>query len=79
MSDAELNRLKWRCRRGVKELDLLFGRILSDHYPAFSEQQKVLFTQFLETPDPVIMDWVMRRSDDYPEAFAFVVDLLTQK
>ena len=52
------SQLVWRCRRGVRELDVLFGRFLESDYPALSDDQKLIFQRLLEVQDPVIMDWL---------------------
>ena len=75
----DYKRLKWRCRRGVKELDLLLQDILDNQFTDFDTDQRRAFSEFLETPDPVILDWVMRRSDQFPARFGFIVKLLTSR
>ena len=30
--DRDFSRLRWRCRRGMLELDLLLGRFVNEHY-----------------------------------------------
>jgi antitoxin CptB len=57
----ELARLKWRCRRGMRELDFLLGRYLQEHYPRASPEEQAAFGKFLELPDPVILSWVTGR------------------
>lgn len=46
--------LRWRCRRGMKELDLLLGHYLEHDWPAASSEDRGLFGRFLELPDPEI-------------------------
>jgi antitoxin CptB len=37
----EIGRLRWRCRRGMKELDVLLTRYVDEHYAqASSEDQR---------------------------------------
>ncbi len=52
------SQLHWRCRRGVRELDVLFTRFVNEHYPNLSDKEKVTFQGMLEIQDPVIMDWL---------------------
>jgi len=54
--------LRWRCRRGVRELDLLLSRFLETDYPELDEQGQDAFARFLEIQDPVIMDWLFGRA-----------------
>lgn len=56
-SDAvEMARLRWRCRRGLLELDIVLGRFIPEHYAALSDAQKVEFDILLDLPDTVLWD-----------------------
>ena len=59
MSEIELRRLKWGCRRGLLELDLIFERYFRSNTP------DPLLADLLELPDNDLLDIVMGRSDDY--------------
>ena len=52
------SQLVWRCRRGVRELDVLFGRFLESDYPTLSTNEQLVFQRLLDVQDPVIMDWL---------------------
>ena len=54
--------LVWRCRRGIRELDVLFGGFLEAQYPTLSHEQQLSFELLLEQQDPLIMDWLFGRS-----------------
>jgi len=45
-------RLLWRCRRGLKELDVLLERFARRHYPSASAPERAAFEQLLELSDP---------------------------
>lgn len=51
----EYAKLEWRCRRGMRELDLLLGRFLKSQYNSLTDVDRDLFTQFLEEPNEKIM------------------------
>ncbi len=57
------SQLHWRCRRGVRELDVLFTRFLRDHYPLLSVEQQATFHEMLDVQDPVIMDWLFGKQE----------------
>lgn len=59
MEQSDLNRLRWQCRRGMLELDLLLGRFLDEGYPKLDAAGQGLFERFLAHPDPVLYDWLM--------------------
>jgi antitoxin CptB len=57
-SPHELQRLRWQCRRGLLELDLLFARFLETHYAELNSEQRGNFRRLLEFPDPTLLAWV---------------------
>jgi antitoxin CptB len=65
-------RLRWRCRRGMKELDLLLTRYLDDSWPAASPAERAAFEAFLELPDPDIAGLLLGHAESPPEFSALV-------
>jgi antitoxin CptB len=57
--DEEARRLLWRCRRGMKELDVLLERFVRRELPGASTQQRQTLTRLLELPDPVLVDYLL--------------------
>lgn len=51
MSDGELKALRWRCRRGMRELDQLFERWLDRRWEQASDAERAVFRRLLETED----------------------------
>jgi antitoxin CptB len=54
--DEEGRRLLWRCRRGMKELDILLERYVRSQVAQASPQDRATLDQLLELPDPVLAD-----------------------
>ena len=48
---SEIPKLRWRCRRGMKELDLVLTRYLDQCYPTAPEAERAAFRQVLEMQD----------------------------
>ncbi|CAN4278922.1 antitoxin CptB [Pseudoxanthomonas sp. CF385] len=57
--DPELKRIRWRCRRGMRELDQLFGRYLDRSWATESEPQRVVFLRLLDCEDDKLWRWFM--------------------
>lgn len=57
-SANDLQRLRWQCRRGLLELDLLFGRFLAECYPKLTAARQEDFRRLLEYPDPTLLSWI---------------------
>lgn len=55
MDSAELGRLRWRCRRGAKELDLCLQAWLEHRYAGATPAQQAAFRRLLELPDPDLL------------------------
>jgi antitoxin CptB len=60
-------RLRWRCRRGMRELDVLLLRYLDNEYPQAEPAQRRGFERLLELQDPVIMALLTGRESADPE------------
>lgn len=58
MSDAGLKRLRWRCRRGMRELDQLLGWYLDVRYEKVDDATKGAFSTLLEEQDPQLWNWL---------------------
>ena len=57
--DRTLQRLEWRCRRGMKELDLLLLRYLRDRHEHAASDERAAFAEFLELPDPDLVRYLI--------------------
>ena len=54
-------RLRWRCRRGMRELDVLLERYLQQRYAVAPAAEQHAFESLLELPDPQLFAYLMRR------------------
>ena len=60
--DPRIARLRWRCRRGMRELDSLLLRFVDAEAVRLSEAELVTFEGILELPDPVLHSYLLGRS-----------------
>lgn len=58
-----LERVRWRCRRGLLELDILLGRFVDAHYAKLSEAEVQTFEALLDMPDNPLWDMISGRQD----------------
>jgi antitoxin CptB len=68
--------LIWRCRRGVRELDVLLDRYLKAQYLQLNTVQKEAFERLLEEQDPLIMDWLFMKSHPKDKGILFIINQL---
>ena len=57
--ELEARRLLWRCRRGMRELDILLERFARDGLPRASEEEWRAFTELLALPDPALAGYLL--------------------
>jgi antitoxin CptB len=57
--DPEIKRLRWRCRRGMRELDQLMLRYLDQRWPIADDSERKLFLQLLDCEDDKLWRWFM--------------------
>lgn len=79
MSDeTELKQLRWRCRRGMKELDQLLVRYIERCYPAADALERAAFQRLLGCEDDALWRWFLSRErPDDPELEAIVQRILS--
>lgn len=71
--DRELARLRWLCRRGMKELDVLLEAYLEREWHAAGESERAAFQRLLEFQDPQLWDWLSGRQTPAEKELADVV------
>ena len=53
------NKLRWQCRRGLRELDYLLVNYLEQHYPAASLAEQQNFSRLLALEDDVLQAYLL--------------------
>ncbi len=64
MDAVERNRISWKCRRGLLELDLVLARFLKNN-SLQQEEEAEAFRALLDLPDNDLWDIVIGRSDRF--------------
>lgn len=59
MENSIPSKLLWRCRRGMKELDLLLIPFAQNCYSDLSVPEQGVFDELLGEPDPVLYAWLL--------------------
>jgi antitoxin CptB len=58
-SDPMRSRIRWRCRRGMLELDLVLKAFVERHLATLEPHKLEVFGTLLERPDPELLDYFM--------------------
>ena len=60
--DPHLSRLRWRCRRGMRELDVVLARYLEGDYSQATAAERRAFEALLEMQDPDLFGFLIGRT-----------------
>jgi len=53
-----MGRMRWKCRRGMLELDLMLLKFLDEQFLQLTAAEKDDFERLLEMPDPVLQEYL---------------------
>ena len=71
--DRDFSRLRWRCRRGMLELDLLLGRFVNEHYRELDGAGRTALSRLLDMPDSELLICLQGQADPAdPELLSLV-------
>ncbi|MDJ0911654.1 MAG: succinate dehydrogenase assembly factor 2 [Woeseiaceae bacterium] len=79
MTDPEFSRLRWQCRRGMRELDALLVGWLEDRYPTASDSEKSAFQELLTVSDPELVGYLLKKEAPRSEPIAAVVRQILER
>ena len=60
---ADSDRIRWRCRRGLLELDLVLDAFLREELDRLTPDELTGFARLLDASDNDLWDWVSARGD----------------
>lgn len=74
-----LARLRWACRRGMLELDVLLMPFVEEAFGDLNEDDKVLFERLLTSDDPDLYAWFMGHQPCEDKELARMVDIIIKR
>ena len=70
---AIIAKLRWRCRRGMRELDVILSHWLDYEFEQSLPEQQSAFIALLECEDDQLWDWLTGRAEpEQPQLAGFV-------
>lgn len=72
-------KLRWACRRGMLELDVLLAPFVEEGYDALNEQQRVDFERLLACDDPDLFAWFMGHGKSTDRAIQALIELILSR
>ena len=72
--NTEINKTKWKCRRGLRELDLLFRKYSENSLESLSEEDFAMFNSILDIEDQPLYDFIFKNEPlNSPEKESFIL------
>jgi len=69
-----LKRMRWRCRRGLLELDIFLQPFVALHYASLSDAEILAFDELLDMPDNTLWDMMTGRQQTDNQAQQALLD-----
>ena len=76
---ADFKRLKWHCRRGMLELDLLLEPFLEEEFNKLDEADKHRFYQLIQVEDQDMFTWFMQKETPKDPDLARIVKIILDR
>ena len=72
--NTEINKTKWKCRRGLRELDLLFRKYSENSLESLSKEDFEMFNSILDMEDQPLYDFIFKNESlNSPEKESFIL------
>jgi antitoxin CptB len=68
-----MSRLRWRCRRGMRELDVMLIRYLDRAWETASSAERGVFVELVELQDPDLFGYLVGRDTPVEESQRAVI------
>ena len=72
-----LNKLRWKSRKGIRELDILLQNYLDIHYSSLDSRDKKLFEEILEIDTYDLLNAISGKSS-YNEKYESIITQLSK-
>jgi antitoxin CptB len=72
-----LGKLRWRCRRGMRELDELLTRFVDEQYTSASAAHQAAFRNLLDSHDPLIYAYFLGRETPPDPVLSDLIERIT--
>lgn len=80
MITVNAKQIRWKCRRGMLELDYLLLNFFDRYYETLPANQKTLFSNLLDSSDVVLYQWLINRNaPEHPEFSKLIHQILLVK
>ena len=75
---SEADRIRWRCRRGMLELDLILQHFLDEQYPQLPPVEQQAFEALLQLQDEDLLEMISSGAEICERRFKGLIERLRQ-
>ncbi len=79
VDSLSFKRLKWHCRRGMLELDLLLEPFINDVFLTLDDEDKARFYTLIECEDQDLFLWLMQTEVPQDSDLARIVKIIVTR
>ena len=69
-------RLLWRCRRGIKEMDIILQEFINLSYDQLNDEDKNAFSKLLDEQDLDILNWIIGKDKPANDRLANIINII---
>ncbi len=73
---TDRSRLLWRCRRGIREMDIVLQTFLNESYDSLSDVDQNTFSKLLDEADLDILNWIMGKDKPDSDELMHLITLI---
>jgi antitoxin CptB len=77
-ADFNMARLRWRCRRGMREIDVLLNRYLDRAWETASPSERDAFLQLVDLQDPDLFGYLVGRATPAEESQRAIIACISR-
>jgi len=75
MNNMRISEVRWKCRKGIREVDILFSKYMEEVYQDLTAEQQKIFIEFIQQDTYEILD-ILVNNKSFDTKFTNIVDAL---
>ena len=75
MNNIRISEVRWKCRKGIREVDILFSKYMEEVYRDLTSEQQKIFIEFIQQDTYEILD-ILVNNKSFDTKFTNIVDAL---
>lgn len=72
-----INKLRWKCRKGIRELDILLETFLQSEFDSLSQTNKIIFEELLDLDTYDLLNAIFGKAQ-YDDKYTLIIEKLSK-